>query len=368
MSVYKRGKESTHWHYYFRVRGVRYRGAIPEARTKWEAEQAETKIKQEIFENRFGQVDLGSEKLAAFIEKVFLPWSKTNKRSWRHDEFRTRTICDYFKGKVFREISPLLVEKFKRDRSKSITKRGTVRSPASVNHELVLLSKIFNLAIDYKVTDTNPCRKVKKYTLDNKRYRYLLPEEEPTLLAVLNGPRAHLAPMVRVAIGTGMRLSEQLRLDWDRVDLSRGVLILTKTKRGKDREIPLNPEVFEILSALRVKSTGRGYVFVNPRTGTRVKEIKKGFKTALRMAKIEGLVWHDLRATFGTRLGEAGYDAFTIADLMGHSDIHTTARYVRATERNKRAAVESAMLSSQGVVHKLATRPPQRVAVATVSR
>jgi len=219
MSVYKRGKESTHWHYYFRVRGVRYRGAIPEARTKWEAEQAESKIKREVFENRFGQVDLGSEKLAAFIEKVFLPWSRTNKRSWRHDEFRTRTICDYFKGKVFREISPLLVEKFKRDRSKSITKRGTVRSPASVNHELVLLSKIFNLAIDYKVTDTNPCRKVKKYRLDNKRYRYLLPEEEPTLLAVLNGPRAHLAPMVKVAIGTGMRLSEQLRLDWDRVDL-----------------------------------------------------------------------------------------------------------------------------------------------------
>ena len=38
-------------------------------------------------------------------------------------------------------------------------------------------------------------------------------------------------------------------------------------------------------------------------------------------------------------LGEAGYDAFTIAALMGHSQIQTTARYVRATERNKRAAV-----------------------------
>ena len=71
----------------------------------------------------------------------------------------------------------------------------------------------------------------------------------------------------------------------------------------------------------------------------RVKEIKKGFKTALKTAGIKGLVWHDLRATFGTRAGEAGFDDFTIAALMGHSDIHTTARYVRATERNKRAAV-----------------------------
>ena len=53
MSVYKRGKKGTHWHYYFRVRGVRYRGSLPEARTKQQAEQAESKIKQEIFEKRF---------------------------------------------------------------------------------------------------------------------------------------------------------------------------------------------------------------------------------------------------------------------------------------------------------------------------
>ena len=366
MSVYKRGKKSRHWHYYMRVRGVRYRGVIPEARTKYEAEQAEIKIKREIFEGRFGQLDLGSEKLADFIEKVFLPWSKANKRSWRHDEFRTRTICEYFGGKMFREISPLLVEKFKRDRRESITARQTLRSPASVNLELTLLSKIFNLAIDYKVTNTNPLRKVKKYTLDNKRYRYLLPEEEPALMAVLTGPRA-LKPMVKVALGTGMRLGEQLRLSWERVDFSPGVLILTKTKSGKDREVPMNPEVFEILKALLEGSAGKGYVFINPETGTRVKEIKTGFRTALKMAGIEGLVWHDLRATFGTRLGEAGFDAFTIAALMGHSDIHTTARYVRATERNKRAAVEAAMLGSPKVVHKLATRQRRPVALAAVS-
>ena len=75
---------------------------------------------------------------------------------------------------------------------------------------------------------------------------------------------------------------------------------------------------------------------------------------------------HFLRATFGTRLGEAGYDAFTIAAWMGHSDIHTTARDVRATERNKREAV-AVMLGSQKVVHKLATRKERPGALAAVS-
>jgi integrase len=42
-----------------------------------------------------------------------------------------------------------------------------------------------------------------------------------------------------------------------------------------------------------------------------------------------GLVWHDLRATYGKRLGEAGFNAYDIAKLMGHASIDTSQRYVR---------------------------------------
>ncbi len=80
MSVYKRGKKGAHWHYYFRVRGVRYRGALPEASTKQKAEQAESKIKHEIFEGRFGLVNSGTMKLAKFIDESYMPWAIANKR------------------------------------------------------------------------------------------------------------------------------------------------------------------------------------------------------------------------------------------------------------------------------------------------
>lgn len=85
MSVYKRGKKGAHWHYYFRVRGVRYRGSLPEARTKQQAEQAESKIKQEIFEKRFEVEQKGTDLLSDFLDDVYLPWSKVNKKSWRDD-------------------------------------------------------------------------------------------------------------------------------------------------------------------------------------------------------------------------------------------------------------------------------------------
>ena len=67
----------------------------------------------------------------------------------------------------------------------------------------------------------------------------------------------------------------------------------------------------------------------------------------------ELLWWHDLRATFGTRLGEAGHGLATIMDLMGHRDPQTCLRYVRATEPAKRAAVAAASVQRG---HKMDTR------------
>jgi len=64
-------------------------------------------------------------------------------------------------------------------------------------------------------------------------------------------------------------------------------------------------------------------------TGRPYTDIKHSFPGACSDAKIEGLVWHDLRATYGTRLGEAGFNAYDIAKLMGHANISTSQRYVR---------------------------------------
>ena len=42
---------------------------------------------------------------------------------------------------------------------------------------------------------------------------------------------------------------------------------------------------------------------------------RRRFSASEKRRILAALVWHDLRATFGTRLGEAGFDAFTIAPL-----------------------------------------------------
>ena len=77
----------------------------------------------------------------------FLDWAKHNKRSLKHDQFRVRPLLRAFAGKTLGEITPGAIETFKSIRLHSVTKRKTKRSPASVSHEIDLLSRIFSLAV-----------------------------------------------------------------------------------------------------------------------------------------------------------------------------------------------------------------------------
>jgi integrase len=54
---------------------------------------------------------------------------------------------------------------------------------------------------------------------------------------------------------------------------------------------------------------------------------------------LTNFTFHDLRHTFGTRLADAGVDVVKIKELMGHSSIVTTMRYIHATDQGKRAAI-----------------------------
>jgi integrase len=334
LTIRKRGKV---WWYDFG--NHKYRGPIPEARTKFEAQQAEVKLKRDLFEGKYGK-QFGTMLFAEFVgnpdaendqfgEGTFLEWAKNNKRSWEHDRYRVRALLEAFRGRALGEISPLAIETLKNKRRLSFTIREKQRSPASVNRELELLSRIFSMAIRLGLADSNPCSRVSKFKLQNQRHRYLLPDEEPALLAQCIGSRKHLATMIQFAIGTGARKSEQLSLKVRQCDFFRDLIVFDRTKSGRHRIVEMNSEVREIVLPLCKGKRPDDYVWINAKTGRPYTDVKNSFVGACFDAKIEGLVWHDLRATYGTRLGEAGFNAYDIAKLMGHANISTSQRYVR---------------------------------------
>jgi hypothetical protein len=89
------------------------------------AEEAERQKLKEIHEGAFGR-PTGSAVFIEFAEKVYLPWSKENKRS-TSDQYYIEAFKAFFKRKTFAEISSMLIEKFKSERRKTPTKSGKPR-------------------------------------------------------------------------------------------------------------------------------------------------------------------------------------------------------------------------------------------------
>jgi integrase len=350
MAVRKRGGR---WHYDFMIKTKRYRGVIPEARTKAQAERAETQIRQDAYEDKYEKAAAPS--FESFVKEEYLPWSKLNKRSWRSDVGHVEVLIREFGEMNLNEITPVLIERFKRERRASVTRRGKDRAPASVNRELEVLSRIFTLAIEQEVVATNPCRKVKKLLMDNVRTRYLSVEEEEKLMESLTGRLSHLRPIIIVAIDAGLRRRELLSLEVEQVDFNLDVINVKRTKSGKGRTVPMTPRVRETLKSLCEDGDGK-YVFANSETGKAITDVKHSFTSAVRAAGIEDFTFHDLRHTFGTRLAASGADVVKIRELMGHASITTTMRYMHASDSGKRDAIARMAASyAQNDCHKIVT-------------
>ncbi|HEY0005876.1 MAG TPA: phage integrase SAM-like domain-containing protein [Pyrinomonadaceae bacterium] len=160
----KKSCKNAHWHYDFWINNVRYTGAIKEARTRSQAEKAEVRIKNDVFEGKYGSHKKVTPTFDEFVEKVYLPWARGNKRSCgTSDETRCKTLIKYFGNKRLDQITPEMIESYKTARRNSVTPRGTNLTQTSVNRELEILSKIFTKAKDFGKIDHNPCRQVERF-------------------------------------------------------------------------------------------------------------------------------------------------------------------------------------------------------------
>jgi len=124
----------------------------------------------------------------------------------------------------------------------------------------------------------------------------------------------------------------------------------------------MNSEVRQIVLELCKGKLPDHYVWISPDTGRPYTHVKRAFSGACKDAKIEGLLWHDLRAKYGMRLGEAGYNAYDIAKLMGHASITTSQRYVRNIPTG-----EAMLLRNQRRHNTVTTDDSERIALVVKS-
>ena len=136
------------------------------------------------------------------------------------------------------------------------------RAPATVNRYKVTLSSVYRYGKQRDKVQVNPAREVAQQKLNSGIIRYLKPDEEKRLRAVLQkavdayGPQneqrrkrlQHRIYELDVALGTGMRKGEQYGLRWSDIDFDRRIITLRDTKNGSSRTVPM---IDDVLSAFR---------------------------------------------------------------------------------------------------------------------
>ncbi len=113
--------------------------------------------------------------------------------------------------------------------------------PATVNRHIATLKHMFTKAEEWEMVSDDilkKIRKVKQLPENNRRLRFLTKDE---CINLISACEHHLKPIVLMALHTGMRKGEILKLKWDQVDLTHGFILLENTKNGERREIPINP-------------------------------------------------------------------------------------------------------------------------------
>jgi integrase len=108
----------------------------------------------------------------------------------------------------------------------------------------------------------------------------------------------------------------------------------TKTAARK-AEVPLIPQVSEILKAYRKRNPNTQFVFEGPyfRPLDLATMGSKGIKKALQGSKVDWHGWHALRRGLGTNLHDLGVQDKTIQAILRHSNVSVTQSYYIKTRQ-----------------------------------
>jgi integrase len=150
------------------------------------------------------------------------------------------------------------------------------------------------------------------------RLRWLTEDEASRLLDACAGCPT-LQNLVTLCLFTGLRQAEATELTWDRVDRSRGVVLLEVTKSGRRREVPLNVEADAAL--VGQGPTTDGLVFQRD-----FPSLRRTWERSLITAKISAFRFHDLRHTFASWSVQRGTTLQELKDLLGHSSLQMVMR------------------------------------------
>ncbi len=223
------------------------------------------------------------------------------------DDIELKDIEDYFLNQKMRDIAS-----------------------SSRNRSIYILRSFYNYCIKKDIVKKNIAALVEPVKVKQKERDFLTEEEFESLVKVIRNPV--IKTLVQTMFYTGGRISEVIHLKLQDVDLGNKVIHIIEGKGGKNRDIPINDKLYNILQNYlkNIREADSDRFFALKRTGkVSAAYVNRVIKEAAYDIGIEKDVSaHVLRHSFGTNLLEKGASVVSIQKLLGHANLAVTSRYL----------------------------------------
>jgi len=240
--------------------------------------------------------------------------------------------------------------------------RNRILEEASIetyNSYLRCLRALFSYGVERRLISDNPFKYIELMPNHSRRPKGVSTEVYEAAIRFLGSPNS-LAPnwfwllLVKFMAYTGVRARQVVTLQWRDLDFDNLVVHLrvAGSKTRREWEIPMPSSLVEPLRDLYERSRMNGLREVRPEDQVfNVTLFYKRYKgNSMSIAQINGFyrrlsdaIGHKissrrLRHALATNLANVGNpDLFAIQELLGHTDIRTTRRYVKTdVERIRR--------------------------------
>ncbi len=264
-------------------------------------------------------------------------------------------------GKRLDEILLLDLERIK----KKMLAAG--KAARSVQYVKAIVRQVYSYASIQGMFKGEPPTRyfLKKMKLDNKRQRYLSPDEAKALLEAIRPHSEQTHNICLLSLNTGMRFGEIASLLWQHVNTDSRSILIVDPKNGESRSAYMTDTVVQMFIGTE---RGKPNELVFPaRTGGKMAAISKvvartidelGLNTGITDRRMK-VVFHSLRHSCASWLVNAGIELPTIAKILGHKDLTMTARYshvndssvkdaMRTLDRQQEQTVEPVKIRSHG--------------------
>lgn len=207
---------------------------------------------------------------------------------------------------------------------------------ATINRELSTLNHFLARCVEWKWVKEKP--RISKGDEPRKKIVVLNPNDQQALMQAAIGDQDPLTWLfVAIALGTGMRHSEILRIRWEHIDTDLRRIHLPTAKAGS-REQPIPPTLASTLARERDQlDNPAAWLFPTTRADAKREHrqtMAHQFRRAVKRAKLDpGKVTpHVLRHTAITGLVQAGVDLPTIQRISGHKTLEMVLRYTHLSD------------------------------------